>query len=304
MLQLDNKTAYTANLYPGYNQNNDHQLTCVIKMGFKFDAKGKLEPIESKIEETDRFGGEINQSSLVASSEIVPFKHKNEILLYGTAQIPKPNSIITEVGMRINWPENKTWHKQLRIFGTRTWKTTFLGIIPSIPEPLEPVALQYESAYGGENYNLNPIGTGFKKHSALPQIELVPKFINRITDRPIPAGFGPIPLYWRIMQTKQAQKNIYSMAPPDQQFTEPFQGGEIISIKGLVKDLPATQEAVITLPKTKPRLLLQLTNKQQDLEPICDTVIINTDEQILHLIWRVGIPWPTDHQYQGYLSLT
>jgi len=291
MLELINKSSYAANLYPGFGQDGKHQLTCVIKAGFNFNEQGKLLGIDTPpvIEETDRFSGAINKSSLVATSEIMPFKEKSEILLYGTAQVPHKNSLISEVSVKIKWPKNKIWQKQLRIFGERTWQRTFLGTIPSRPKPLTPIPIQYKYAFGGEGYATNPIGMGYK-NKYLPHIELMPKIITKITDQPPPGGFAPIPAYW------QAQN--LSLAPKDQQFDQPFNGDEIISLKGLLQ-----QEVAIKIPDTKPKLILNLDQQQITLTAKCDTVIINTDEQTIYLIWRTGIPWQVNDQRNGTLMI-
>lgn len=303
MLEIINKSPFAANLYPGFNKDGKYQLTCVTKAGFKFDDQGQLQIMDAppNIEETDRFNGERNQSSLVATSEIMPFKHNSEILLYGTAQVPHSNSIITEVSIRIKWPDNKIWQKQLRVFGQRTWQKTLLGTIPSTPKPLQPIPIQYEYAYGGKKYTANPIGIGFtdksfgNKDLLLPHIELMPKFINKITDRPPPAGFAPLPSYW--------QTQNYSVAPSDQRFEQSFIGNELISIKGMLKNLPTTQEVTLKLPKTKPDLLLQLNQQQKILKAECDTVVINTDQQTMYLIWRTGIVWQINDQRNGILII-
>jgi hypothetical protein len=303
MLEIINKSPFAANLYPGFDKDYNHQLTCVIKAGFEFNDQGQLyiNDTPPDIEETDRFNGERNQSSLLATSEIMPFKHNSEILLYGTAQVPRRDSIITEVSIRIKWPNNKIWQKRLRVFGQRTWQKTLLGTIPSIPKTLQPIPIQYEYAYGGDGYSANPIGMGFtnkpfgNKNAMLPHIELMPKFINKITDRPTPAGFAPLPSYW------QAQS--YSQAPSDQQFAQPFTGDEIISIKGMLANLPTTQEVTLKFPKTKPDLFLQLDQQQKILDAKCDTVIINTDQQTMYLIWRAGIAWQINDQRNGILII-
>ncbi|KPJ67535.1 MAG: hypothetical protein AMJ43_04610 [Coxiella sp. DG_40] len=303
MLEIINKSPFAANLYPGFDKDGKHQLTCVIKAGFKFNDQGQLQimDVSPNIEEIDRFNGKRNQSSLLATSEIMPFKPRNEIILYGTAQVPSSDSIVTEASIRIKWPNNKIWQKQLRIFGQRIWQKTLLGTISSIPKSLQPIPIQYEYAYGGIGYPANPIGMGFtnkpfgNKNLMLPHIELMPKFINKITDRATPAGFAPLPGYW------QAQS--YSQAPSDQQFEQPFMGDEIISIKGMLANLSTTQEVTLKIPKTKPDLLLQLNQQQKILDAACDTVILNTDEQTMYLIWRTGIAWQINDQRNGVLII-
>ena len=302
MLQICNHSCCTVGLYSGQNQQGQHQLTCVIKAGFSFTSDGQLKILQDSvaIEETDRFAGEVHQSYLLASSEIVPFKPQIEILLYGSAQVPSNNSVVTEVSLGIHWPNNAVWQKCLRVFGPRDWQRTLIGWLPSKPQLLaDPLPISYQYAYGGTGYKLNPIGQGFKQ-TVLPQIELGPKFISKKADQPIPAGFAPIPSYWNINQDTQMH-NIYSAAPADQQFEQPFIGGEDIFLKGLIKN--ASQISLV-LPAIKPRLILQLAQQTQQLTIKCDTVVINTDEQVLYMIWRTGVPWDRNDQRQGFLKIS
>ncbi|MCK4608827.1 MAG: DUF2169 domain-containing protein [Gammaproteobacteria bacterium] len=180
MLEIKNYTKYKAELYPGYNQNNEHQLTCVIKAGYNFTDNGELIPLDLPlpIVVADKFADETNRSNLLAASEIVPYKHKPELLLYGAAQIPKP------------------------------------------------------------------------------------ELANTIAED--------------------------STAPKDQQIEQPFQS-----------------EATLTIPKNKPKLVLALNNVAipSQLTPICDTVVIDSDKQILHLIWRTGIAWQIDDSRDGKLII-
>lgn len=108
MIKMINNPKYSAGLYPGWNKNGKHQLTCVIKTGFNFDVNGSLTAMSAPptIEEVSKFSGEPNQSSLIAAYEIMPYKDRSEILIYGTAQFPK------KMSAHINWNDKISWKKK------------------------------------------------------------------------------------------------------------------------------------------------------------------------------------------------
>ena len=247
MLKLLNDTKYTANLYPGYNKNNEHQLTCVIKAGYNFDSCGnlKLFDIPPQIEIEDNFIGDVNKSSLSSTSDIMPYKYKSEILIYGTAQIDK-KKYLSSVKVQIK-RENNTWEKSLCIFGVRFWRKVLFWVFPGRPSDLKPTPIIYEYAFGGEGYEKNPAGIGYseklfnKKNIPMPQIEEFSKVTENTKNMPS-AGFTPIPHYWTLIKKHLPLPNVYSMAPKDQQFDKPFFGNEIISIQGMIEGIDTNEK--------------------------------------------------------------
>ena len=216
-------------------------LTCVIKAAWQFDGHGQLTRSKNlpAIEETDRYYGEPNKSSLCAAREIMPFKPGSEFYLYGTARPASTASTVAEVGVGIKWPDAKSWEKKLRVFGARRWQSMLMGHIPGKPGILKPLPLRYEFAYGGQDpqgkkqfYPANPAGIGFTESRgvsalAMPQIENSTQVVNKITDRPQPAGFAPVPIAWQLTAPATAESlTSPCMAPVDQRFERAFAGGE------------------------------------------------------------------------------
>lgn len=298
MLEIINHSCFSTGLYPGYDSEGERQLTCVIKAAWNFDSKGVLKRMRAPpaIVEVDRYFKEPNQSSLIAVHEIMPYKKGSEILLYGTAQPNCNNSVAMEVSIKIEWTNKTTWQKKLYVFGPREWQSILLGFIPGKPQILNSLPLRYEYAYGGRDlkgarnfYAANPAGMGFTESSGyknllLPQIENQP-FISKISDRPTPAGFGPIPLSWQFPKSKNNKPLVTTnVAPPDQRFTNLFLGGEKITFNKIV----------ITLPKTKPTIHLYCDEAMYEINADCDTAILDADAKTLQMIWRSGIPWKVD----------
>lgn len=319
MYQIDNRTDWSVGLYPGWDRQGKRQFTLVIKAGFTFDIRGDLTPVpHPPIEEIDRYRGEPATSSLAAASEAVPFKEGGELLLSGTAHPPESGRTVTEVEVGLKFLDGRAWSKTLRVFGRRHWKSKLLMAVPGAPEALEPVALIYENAYGGcdqgdpdKPFAANPVGKGHTrkglkiKDLEMPQIEIGPRFITSPTNRPNPAGFGPVSPLWEPRVTalasmdgarassggcpwgNMAPANIFNAAPADQRFPQPFSGGETLSFKGMIPEVP--KGVTIRLPSVRPDVQLFSENRLNTVEVNLDTISVETDKKELNLIFRAAV---------------
>jgi hypothetical protein len=323
ILQLDNQSPWQAALYPGWSAERCAQTTLVIKSGYWFDTRGWLTPMDEvpPIEEADRHYDDPLTSSLAAGNEAVPFKRGGELLCFGTAQPPDESATVMEVKLGLRRDDSDFWHKILRVTGPRSWKRGLLTAGPGEPERLQPLPLRYESAYGGrdprnedKHYPANPVGVGFSAWSRLhpslrvPQIELGPDYLSSSTQRPQPAGFGPLAGHWspRLELTPEIDQaafdlrlcpytqdlapDRYNSAPKDQQFDTPFQGNETLFLQGLVAGADP-RGMLITLPGERP-MAWQVASEQDQspLALVCDTLTLHADERTLTLLWRSAIP--------------
>lgn len=141
----------------------------------------------------------------------------------------------------------------------------------------------------------------------MPQIEQEP-LITFVTHRRKPAGFAPLAPHWepRIAAFKTLDADsaeglcpyssntpatLYNCPPEDQQLPEPPRQGDRLQLKGWYDDAPWLD---LALPE--PGLEARIVPNQGDsrrvrrLEPIWDTLVIDTTEQRLDLIFRLGIP--------------
>ncbi|ABA90062.1 protein of unknown function DUF2169 [Syntrophotalea carbinolica DSM 2380] len=334
MLQLDNRTDWAAGLYPGWGINRQRQQTLVFKVGYSFDKEGILAPLpQAPIEETDRYRGDPETSSLVAASEIVPFKQGGELLLHGSAHPAGSGERVLQVKVSLRQRNDAFWSKELRVFGCRSWKRRLLTALPSTPEPIEgPIALVYENAYGGtdpanpeETCTANPAGVGFSlrglrtKSLSLPRIECGPGFVASPASRVSPAGYGPIAPHWEPRCNakvdidteaityggcpwgKEPPESLYNTAPLDQRFEQPFEGEMTLQLKGLVADAP--RDILIHLPEIKPRIHLDMNETFTEFQAACDTLIVHTDPREINLIFRCALPWSHNHTEEGLVTL-
>lgn len=337
MLEFANQTIWSGGLYPGWDNKQQSQLTAVFKASYEFDEHGQLLPLAEQLPlvEADEHGDDPLNSSLKAALETAAFKQGGEIYLYGTAYPERENLLAMEVGVGILFTDGREWKKVLRVFGERKWKKTMLnhqhdqqpGFVTSIP-------LSYEYAFGGRNpadeedeYPANPVGIGYNSDQRnlacddLPRIEVGPNFMVTPMQKPTPAGFGPLPVWWEPRSSeiglpvedpmaqggcpysKSAKDSLHNAAPLDQRFKKPFLGGEVIHLRALVKDVNHQQSIHIVLPELHPQMYTIIDNKTELLTPVCDTVVINTDDRTLAMIYRAGIPWRMTDRRKGWVVL-
>ena len=336
MFELDNRSDWSAGLYPGWSRDGERQITVVFKNAYSYDPHGRvtaLTPVPA-LEETERYHGEPGQSSLAAACETVPFKDGGEFLLCGTAYPAKAGATMMEISVGLRRADDSFWEKSLRLFGPRQWNKGLLGISASKPAPLESVPLRYEYAYGGVEPNhaeqlcaANPVGCGFSqkgwrvKGMALPQIEIGPKYITAPTQRVSPGGYAPLAPFWepRLEASRQldeeaiawggcpfgakAPAGLYNSAPLDQRFDSPFEGGETLRLKGLIPEAPHSDGTLLQIPAPRPDLKLVAGTRVETLQPSCDTLTVDTDARTICLVWRCGIPWNIQEQHRDWLVL-
>lgn len=208
MIQLDNQTAWSAGLYPGWTRDGKRQHTLIFKISHQFSSDGTLSLLPSiPIIEADCYRQIPQSSSLSAVNELAPFKQGGEVYLYGSAQPYGKNGTTLQVILGLCRGNNHFWTKELRVFGERLWQRKLFGHLPSHPEVIShAVPLIYEHAYGGSDpahpeqvYTENPSGVGYSlrglrtKGLRLPRIEQGPDFISSPASRVKPAGYGPLP---------------------------------------------------------------------------------------------------------------
>ncbi len=322
MLELHNETRFAAGLYPGWDRQRRHQLTAVVKAAWRFELDGTLEPLTVPLVETDEHHGKPHETSLRAADETVPFKQGGEVCLHGTAHPRKAVAPFTAVCLEIDFPDGRHFRKELYVFGRRRWRKRLLGHAITDPEPLEPTPLRYEHAFGGRvpgrpdsAYPLNPVGLGYNPsdwklvNPELPRIEYPQHLVSKPSHKPPPAGFGPLPVFWQPRADEigeavddpeahggcpwsdSAEPSLHNAAPPDQRFPKPFTGGEILRLSGFFPGQRPGQAVELVLPVPGVRLQAFLGGVTTPLEPVFDTLVIDTDECTLQLVGRAAIVW-------------
>lgn len=140
----------------------------------------------------------------------------------------------------------------------------FEGDLISPGEPILSMPLDWSRAFGGEGFADNPVGKGMREVRAptgemrypLPNIEYPDRLMTRRSQRPTPAGFGPLGVdspqrmsragtydqAWLKTDFPGLARDIdwthFNMAPTDQWFESAFQGGETYRLENLHPEKP------------------------------------------------------------------
>lgn len=123
-------------------------------------------------------------------------KPRGEFLVSGSCFAPRGQTRpASQVQVRVGAKE-----KKLNVFGDRYWKK---GLITPA-EPFVEMPLVWANAFGGADFAKNPFGKGIGKAPLpdgseavpLPNIELQSQQIGSPSQRPEPAGFGPLDMMW------------------------------------------------------------------------------------------------------------
>nr|WP_321465996.1 DUF2169 domain-containing protein [uncultured Desulfobulbus sp.] len=192
-------------------------------------------------------------------------------------------------------------NKRLLVFGPRRWERG----LPTQPEYIHRVPIQYSYAFGGPGYVCNPEGMGFND-GMLPLLELPDDMIRAPGDTPEPAGFSPIgqTLPKRTCYQGTYNKNYlrdyfpgfpgdfnweyFQCAPKDQRLDGFWRGDESYEIRNMHPDRP-----LITgdLPGFSVRCFIQHSkfDEMMDFTEIplnLDTIWFFPEKLLCLQIWR------------------
>ncbi len=316
---ITNETPYYAE--PQLLQDEDGRdiLVVYVKATYVIEPDGKLRLSDKQIpvNPAGEYFGEPGKSSLKYAPECAFAKLTTDVVLVGHAHAPEqyPTPQV-DVSLRVG-----ALQKTVRVFGDRVWEKGFFGWRISAPQPFTTMPLVYERAFGGKDvshadeknheYELrNPLGVGLmakksvlKAPLPLPNLEDPNQLIQRLTDRPAPAGFGCIAPDWhpRLPLTgtydeawqqqrlpllaKDFNRAFFNAAAADLIAPAFLTGSEDVEI------IHATAQGNLAfrLPGLAPHVFLTMSGEdEQDLPVTLDTATINTDENIVMLLWRAS----------------
>lgn len=330
MLQLANTSPWAADLTPGWSLDSTPQWTATIKATYRIGLDGEVALCDEQpdVVAGDLYRGKPSESSLQAAWESVPHKAGGEFYVFGTAQPKRADSTGTQIRVRVDRGNGDAREKRLMAIGPCEWKRGALGWYRSDPAPMSPVPIIYEMAYGGRDPRTggeersNPVGRGYNSglwrlyDTRLPQIERPDELLSTPRQRVEPIGLGPLAPHWEPRRreagnvseerleaggcpygTKTAP-TVHNSAPVDQRFATPFRGGERVTLEGLIA--PCDAPVTFTLPALAPTVWLQ-ESARTPLRGVCDTLIIDSDALVFHLLYRCAIPWAIDDKRRGYV---
>ena len=328
MHDLSNESPWQVSMAAGFSHKREQLAMVIIKAAYAIDIEtGALTPLKKKpvIEVADQHEGEPLKSGLTIAGECSPPKVGGEFYIHGaTLAPPSAETTAAEASVALTLSNGNKISKTIRAVGKRKWQGSWLLPGMSQPEPLKPISLAYENAYGGTDteadtkekfpsYLANYAGRGYVTDAKrcngveLPQLETAP-FINSPSDKPQPAGFGPIPVFWSPRRAEQgtadieaakrggcpygadAQASMHNVAPVNQRFPEPWQGGEVVTLTNILSGSTYGKAVNITLPNITPQLSIAESEHTTPLTAVFDTFWIDAKKNQLYLIYRAAYP--------------
>ncbi len=254
---------------------------------------------EAPLEE-DTHWNDDTEKSLSAATDLVPFKKQPEVVLVGHAFAPRGLPVRSLSARLVVGNVNKA----IEIYGERV-----IALDGQLDDgaSFQKMRLSYERAAGGPD-SANPVGVRFDVQDAygrtrLPNLQPPGSFVARRGDMFAPIGFGPIAAHWperrrRFHHMAQAfatrawterhfpegvDAGCFNVAPLDQRL-EALHSNERITLENLHPDHPRLTTSLAGLELAG--VVERPGQPPQKLVLACDTLWIDTDRQVCHLVWR------------------
>lgn len=295
------------------------EMMLVVRASYSIDANGQLSPIKEAIDqrylsgETFADGDDERVGGCVFPSDFAEFKLNAEVFFKGSCHaaggIP-----LTECLVRFGVG---TWSKTLRVVGRRAWSDKRIGALGSTPLGFTSIPITWANAFGGPEFADNPAGKGFADE--LPNIEYPQEPIKSRSDRPAPAGFGPIASTWPARSKKMGSAygkswkdkrapfyaedfdwSFFSSAPRDQQLSGYLRGDEEIVFQNLHATAPTLQSR---LPGIRVRAFVHDDQKRfREVPMSLDTLLADLDRNVIELSFR-GVTEAREHDFEDIRTM-
>lgn len=316
-----NTTKMEAGISVSTDKNGYDYCVVVVKGTFAIGIDGQLTLADEQepMVYTDEHYGDPGTTSIRYECDFAPFKPRADILVNGHAISPtgkpvKQMAVALEVGGSIR--------KVVEVFGDRFWERSAAGLRPTPPVHFIKTPLVFERAFGGSDHShenpdyqgaelRNPVGVGFHCNSdsyaingaPLPNLENPREIIYKWSDKPKPVGFGALGRGWQpriaFAGTYDEQwkddrfpflpddfdEQYFLSAPADQQ-TSYFKGGEHIRCTHMTPERTLT----FALPHVQLPVTYRFGDRDVNIEPNLDTVLIEPDQRRALLSWRARVP--------------
>ena len=291
-------------------------LVCLVQAAFSV-AQGALrvEIDAPAINVAGETWGPPEVSSIKYEPQFAFTKLSTDVVLIAAGQTPQP-TVTLDVGLRVG-----PLQKIVRVFGDRYWVKTGGQIFATKPQPFTRMPLVYERAFGGWDRahkdegkwtfdKRNPVGRGYgdplrfveEGKVLLPNIEDPNHLIKRYGDTPPPAGVGFISPNWqprvqyagtydaawekdrKPLLPVDFDRRFFNGASPGLIATAYLKGDEEVAV---VNAAPVTPLRFRLPGVPPPACRIGLRNGTTELvRTNLDTLIVNTDEMRLLLLWR------------------
>lgn len=292
-------------------------LVLVTKATYDIELGRSLSLAEEQLplNATGERWGKPEESSYKYEPEASWLKPGTDVALIGHAWAPETGTTTVDVAFSVG-----PLKKFARVFGDRIWFKSLGSVQMTPPRSFERVPLIYERAFGGWDRShadesrhgfepRNPVGRGYRRKGGtfeegllLPNIEDLSDPIKRLSDKPPPTAFGFTSPEW---QPRAAYAGTYDarwvkerspLLPTDfdRRFlnsaslglTAPgyLRGDE--AVRGV--NLSKSGQLAFNLPGEPPPVHRVGFRRRPDAVQgaFLDTVIVDTDDNKLVLLWR------------------
>jgi hypothetical protein len=320
--KIDNRTPFAFEPVFLADEEGRPLLVPIVKATYDIGRSGLVAAAKQvPVNFTGEFWGEPGESSYRYEPETAFIKLTTDVVLIGHAHAPQGRATEVDVTLRVG-----SLQKTVRVFGDRIWKSSIGGASMTRPEPFARVPLTYERAFGGWDRShpepakhafepRNPVGVGYcTKHGVvdklrLPNLEDPKHLIKKPHDTPPPAGFGFISSHWTPrslhggtydaawsedrmpLLPRDFDRRFFNAAPADLTSPRYLAGDEAVHVSNASPNGPIE----FHLPAIKSlRCEVRLRGRPpQAVEPRLDTVVLDTDQHHVVLLWRGQQPLPT-----------
>jgi len=297
------------------DEQGAHVLVSIVKATYEIQGQRLAVAAEqAPLDLLGTFWGDPAQSSYKYEPETAFTKLATDVVLIGHARPPTVGATTADVGLKVG-----SLQKIARVFGDRYWVKSGGSIVASKPQPIERMPLIYERAFGGWDKSSkderdwrcdarNPVGRGFGNPLRYVEEGRVPLANIEDPNHPIrygetspPAGFGFLSPHWqpraklagtydaawdkerKPLLPKDFDRRFFNAASPGLIAPGYLRGNEDI----VVVNAAAVTPLRFNLPGV-PAPICRVVLRKGELEQTTslDTVIINTDEMRVFLLWR------------------
>ena len=315
-----NNTPFKAAPAPYLDRHGRDVRVVLIKASYAIKPGDALELLE---EQRDfRLGNEPWGDPEVADykfpGELCAFKPGTDFVIAGHA-ISQTGKPVPHIDVAVTFAGRSS---MLRAHGPRRWEGRGGSLSIGAAQAIDRVPMCWALAYGGLDASdprkvveckENPVGRGVARDPRVlsgmpaPQIEDPRQPIKEPNQEKVqPVGLGPLGPMFEPRRTlagtydKRWLEEVHPAKPPDYQeafeqvaarafvFEEPLRGRELGSIRGMTQG----GELRFQLPLERPYVEWTIDGKLERKEPHLDSVLVDTDEKVLELMWRVSVRTP------------
>lgn len=322
-MELINITPLAGLTYRKFGPRGRGWDVVVLRGAFRPDAQGTLQLVEGEhtLSLADIYHGDDPlRSALRHESDLIWTKPACDVIVAGHAHAPLGQPTV-------RWPcaVQLGMHRHaMTVTGPRRWRKRWLGWRLDEPQATNQVNLDYALAFGGDPglgrreksvpWPDNPVGVGWYRSGSLradedyaaPQFELLDQPYKAFDRKYAALGFSPMCRWWPARARHAGtyderwfaqdgkwladdfDTRFYNGAPQPMQVPYP-RPGERLALMGLWPGREVVTS--MSLPAGFPVAEFHRPSGFEfDVPMNLDTVLVDTDEEVVHLTWRLAVP--------------